>query len=380
MELFEKISKKYEDLLPEKVIEDIKNNIPENISEKQLSKIFEKVYKEYVSDLITPGEAIGLVAAGSLGEPGTQMTLNTFHLAGVSEVNITLGLPRIIEVLDVKSSVKTPITTIYLKDPYNKGESIKEIAMRIKETTLGELVKEFEMDIVDNVITMTLNMDKLKVLKLTPEKLVKVISKGSKKMSVSIDNDKIIVKYNDKKFDIKLLYREKDALKKLIVSGIKGLSQVLPVKKNGEYLIMAVGTNLKAVLKLDFVDPTRTYSNDIIEVNSVLGIEAARQMVFNEIYNVLSDQGISVDSRYLSLIADTMTASGELKGITRYGLIKDKISVLARASFETPIIHLIDAALSGETDPLNSVVENVMLNQPIPVGTGLPGVYVEVKK
>jgi DNA-directed RNA polymerase subunit A" len=127
------------------------------------------------------------------------------------------------------------------------------------------------------------------------------------------------------------------------------------------------------VLELEFVDETRTISNDMFEVVSVLGIEAARQVVINEVVKVIENQGLNIDPRHIMLVADMMSTEGTIKGITRYGIVSEKASVLARASFETPIKHLINAALLGEVDPLNAVVENVMLNQHIPVGTGLPG-------
>ena len=115
-------------------------------------------------------------------------------------------------------------------------------------------------------------------------------------------------------------------------------------------------------------------------VYEVLGIEAVRQAVINEVYKVIEAQGLNVDIRHIMLVSDTMCFSGVLKGITRYGIVSEKASVLARASFETPITHIIEAALVGEKDKLDSVVENVMLNQPVPVGTGLPGLIVKVKK
>jgi DNA-directed RNA polymerase subunit A" len=128
------------------------------------------------------------------------------------------------------------------------------------------------------------------------------------------------------------------------------------------------------------VDSSRTISNDIFEIESIFGIEAARQMIINESTKVLESQGLDIDIRHLMLVADMMTNSGFIRGITRYGIVSEKASVLAKASFETPIRHLINAALMGENDPLNSVIENVMLNQPVPVGTGLPGLKIKQER
>jgi DNA-directed RNA polymerase subunit A" len=128
------------------------------------------------------------------------------------------------------------------------------------------------------------------------------------------------------------------------------------------------------------VDPSKTITNNIYEIEIRLGIEASRQLIINELMKVIEEQGLNVNVRHIMLVADAMCMSGRVLGINRYGIVKEKPSVLARASFETPINHIINAALAGETDPLNSVIENVMMNQPIPVGTGLPGLIVKVKQ
>ena len=128
------------------------------------------------------------------------------------------------------------------------------------------------------------------------------------------------------------------------------------------------------------VDEKRTVTNNVLEIREVLGIEAARQAIINETRKVIEDQGLTIDIRHLMLLADVMTTSGKVKGVTRGGITGEKESVLARATFETPIKHIIDASLTGERDYLNSVIENVLVNQPIPVGTGLPGLMAKMKK
>ena len=133
------------------------------------------------------------------------------------------------------------------------------------------------------------------------------------------------------------------------------------------------------MLQLPEADAYKTTTNNIFEIEQVLGIEAARQAIINEVFKVIESQGLNVDVRHIMLVADTMCISGSVKGITRYGVVSEKASVLARASFETPIKHIINAALVGEVDELNSVVENVMINQPVPVGTGLPDLVTRVK-
>ena len=151
------------------------------------------------------------------------------------------------------------------------------------------------------------------------------------------------------------------------------------MRKDNELMIFCAGTNLKDVLKMEQVDESRTTTNDIHEVYQVLGIEAARQAIINEALDVIQEQGLEIDIRHIMFLSDVMTTTGKIKGITRGGITGEKESVLARASFETPIKHIIEASLSGEKDELNSVIENVILNQPVPLGTGLPGLIARMK-
>ncbi len=191
-------------------------------------------------------------------------------------------------------------------------------------------------------------------------------------MNISEKGNLILLKPKTKDETFNEIYKMKEKLKDAYIIGIKGISQVLPVKKEDEFIIVTAGTNLKKILALDVVDSTRTISNDIYEIEAVLGVEAARQTIVNEVFKVIENQGLNLDIRHLMLVADTMTTRGHFQGITRYGVVKGKSSVLARASFETPIKHILNASMYGEEDVLASVVENVMLNQPVPIGTGLP--------
>lgn len=359
---------KYADKLPLKVLKELEEICPVG----KLKKVAEKIYDEYVNARIDPGEAVGLVSAESIGEPGTQMTLDTFHYAGVSEMNVTMGLPRIIEILDGRKTLATPMMEVFLKSPYNKGKDIKEIAMQIKETKIGELVSEYVLNIVELKIELVLKLEKIKELGLTVGAVSKAAEKSLKGVVVKVEGDNIVLKLKERdEKSLNELYKIKENTKAVYVQGIKGVSQVLPVKRKDEFIIITAGTNLKKIFELDFVDCSRTTSNDIFEISSALGIEAARQAIIDEVFKVIDAQGLNVDVRHIMLVADTMCASGEIKGITRYGVVSEKASVLARASFETPIKHIINAALVGEVDKLNSVVENVMLNQVVPIGTGL---------
>ncbi|MBW3003822.1 DNA-directed RNA polymerase subunit A'' [Candidatus Woesearchaeota archaeon] len=371
--------KEYKNKIPENILEEVKENLPKGISKTKLKEVLDTVLKEYNNAKIEAGESVGLIAAESIGEPGTQMTLNTFHFAGVAEMNVTMGLPRLIEILDGRKSITTPMMEIYLKSPYNKGTKIKELALAIKETNLEEVSSEISINIAESIIEVELDTEKMSELDLKEAELISTLSKQLKSISIKKKDSKLLFKPKAKDININEIYKIKEKIKNTYVRGIKGISQVLPVKRGEEFVIITAGVNLKEVLQLENVDESRTISNDIYEIASVLGIEAARQAIINEVFKVIESQGLNVDVRHIMLVADTMCATGEIKGITRYGVVSEKASVLARASFETPIRHIINASLSGEVDKLNSVVENVMLNQPVPVGTGLPGLITKFK-
>ena len=150
------------------------------------------------------------------------------------------------------------------------------------------------------------------------------------------------------------------------------------MKREANYVILTSGTNLKEMLGFKGVNKEKTVTNDIHEIAEVLGIEATRNAVMNEVKKVIEPQGLDIDERHIKLVADAMCTSGFVKGITRMGIISDKSSILARASFETPVKHFVNATIKANKDELASVVENIILNQPVPVGTGLPGLLVEI--
>ncbi len=365
--------------LTKRIIEDVENYIPKGTSADKIKKIYEDVLKEYESAKVAPGESVGIISAESIGEPGTQMILRTFHLAGVAEMNVTTGLPRLIEILDGRKAIETPMMEIYLKEPYKSGKNIKELAVQIKETRLGELVKEFIIDLAENTVSFTLDEDKLRLIGANHSLIIKAIEKAAK-LPVKQNGREISVPVTSKEAGVNEVYKLKELLRHVFVAGVKNITQVLPVKRGDEYVIITAGSNLKTILPMEAVDAYRTTSNDIFEINDIFGIEAARASIINEIYKIIESQGLNVDERHIMLVADMMTVDGMIKGITRYGIIGEKSSVLARASFETPIKHLINAALVGEKDPLNSVVENVMINQIVPIGTGQSRIVMKEKK
>ncbi len=366
--------------IPEELLAGLEKTAKDSkLSEAQKAKLIEELKNRYLNSQVTPGEAVGIITAQSIGEPGTQMTMRTHHFVGVAELNVTLGLPRIIEVLDLRKEPKTPSMLIYLRDPHNQSrDAAEKIANKIKQITLGELTKEIYMNITDYSILMKFDRSELSAHHVSLDDIFNILLKQLHGYAVEKQDGGIAIKQKEK--EIKKLYRLKEKIKELAVAGIKEISHTLPINRGGEWLIQTFGSNLKSVMPIDEVDEKRTTTNNIVEVAAVLGIEAARQVIIDEITKVLDEQGMPVDYRHVMLIADIMCQTGELRSITRHGITSQKSSVLARASFEIPLKHLINASVVGETDQLRSVVENIMINQSVPVGTGLPGLIVKMKE
>ena len=378
----EQIYKEYEGKLPKKVIEEIKEEAKQrNLSKEQTKKVLEYLKEEYDAAKINPGEAIGILTAESFGEPGTQMTLNVFHFAGVAEVSVTQGLPRLIEILDARKEIATPSMEIYLKKGISKDmNEVKRVAAMIKETKLNEIATEFSIDLNKLQVEVQLNHQRMKDLKLKPDQVAEALNTNMKGVKASVSGEKIVIKTKAEENELMETYKLKEKAKEVFIKGVKGIKQVLPVKNDEEYVIITAGSNLKDVIEIEDVDEARTTTNSLFETLKVFGIEAGRQNIIKEAQKVIEDQGLDVDIRHIMFIADAMTTSGTIKGITRSGITGEKKSVLARASFETPLKHLINASIVGEEDELNSVIENVMLNQPVPLGTGLPELVTRVKK
>lgn len=369
----------YKDLLPGMILKEIKEEAEEKrLTQAQLKKVLDKTKNAYEKAKISPGEAIGIITAESFGEPSTQMTLNTFHFAGVEEMNITTGLPRLIEIFDARSSPSTPSMQVYVKREISKdADAVRKVATRIKETKLKDVADEFSINLAKIEVDISLSESKMRELNLKQEEIVQLLISDLKNVEVKSGKGRIALA--PKENTINEVYRVKERAKELVVKGVSGITHVLPIKKGEEFVIFCAGSNLKDMLIIEDVDNTRTTTNNISEIFSVFGIEAARQAIINEALQVIEEQGLNIDIRHLMLLADVMTASGTIKGVTRGGITGEKESVLARASFETPIKHIIEASLCGEEDQLNSVIENVILNQPVPLGTGLPGLIIKLK-
>jgi len=332
------------------------------------------VSKLHKNGKIVPGEAIGIITAQSFGEPSTQMVLNTFHFAGVSEMQVTSGLPRLIEIFDARRTPSTPEMQIYLNKDCNNEKEARIIAEKIQEIKLKDIVKEIKINFGDKKIEAVIDNEAVKRVHSSIETISKRLK--DKGHICKVHGNSII--FSEKEANFKQIYKLKEKIKDIIISGIKGVEQILVVKRDKNYVILTAGTNLQDIIEFKGIDKKRTISNDLHEVCDVLGIEVARATIIKEIEKVIVSQGLDINKRHLKLIADAMTVQGLVKGITRMGIISQKSSILARASFETPIKQFINATLKDNKDELSSVIENIILNQPVPVGTGLPGLLVEV--
>jgi len=354
--------------LPQSVRDEIKAELEKlKVKKNVAKKVVERCYQAYLANLIEPGEACGIVAAQSVGEPGTQMTMRTFHYAGVAELNVTLGLPRLIEILDVRKNPSTPMMTIRLEKEIAKDrEKAMEVANKIEATYLRDLA-DIEVDLREMKIVIKPDREAMRRKGLTLEELKEKIEKQIKE-DFEQEGEFFVVRVKEPSY--KHLMDVFEKLRDLVVMGIKEIKRVIIRKEGDEYVLYTEGSSLKKVMKVKGVDFSRTLTNDVYEIYEVLGIEAARAAIIKEALSTLEEQGLEVDARHIMLLADVMTADGELKQIGRHGVAGEKQSILARAAFEMTVNNLLDAAMRGEIDYLRGITENIIIGQPIKLGTG----------
>jgi DNA-directed RNA polymerase subunit A" len=360
-------------ILPPKIIEDLKNGFKEfKLTKSQKQKVIKKTIELYRNSCYEPGEAVGVVAAQSISEPATQMTMRTFHIAGAAEIKVTLGLPRLVEIFDARRTPKTPTMTVYLQKNYNTIGKAHKIAAEIQETKLKDISIDPAVDLLNMRIEIPLDFDALKERNLGIKKVVENLKENIKIKDIKIKaaKEKILIKPKED-VSIKQLQKLKTKILKNHIKGVKGISEVRVSRKGADWVITTLGSNLLKVLIVKGVDTKRTTCNNIHEVLKVFGIEAARQSIIDNVTDTLKEGGLDVDIRHILLVADMMTADGDIKAIGRYGVAGAKGSVLARANFEETIKHLTKAAVKAEVDRLESIIENVMINQVVPVGTGM---------
>ncbi|KAI4470240.1 dna-directed rna polymerase [Holotrichia oblita] len=383
-DFMEQVARKVEQITislgPTTVVKEI-----ERLTCSQLVTFLETCGQKYTRSIIEPGTAVGALAAQSIGEPGTQMTLKTFHFAGVASMNITQGVPRIKEIINASKNISTPIIRACLTNPHDP-EFARRVKGRIERTILGEIC-----EYIDDVYTkgecfllVKLSYERIRLLQLEVNVDTIKYSLCTSKLKlkptdVKVQSETILTVHpNRAKNSTRLnfnMHELKDQIPNVVIKGLPSVNRAVIARedKDGKpyYNLCVEGDNLREVMATYGVNGIRTASNNIMEVFHTLGIEAARQTIMTEIKMVMENHGMSVDYRHMMLLAAQMTHTGEVLGITRQGLAKMKQSVLNLASFEKTADHLFDAAYHGQTDKINGVSENIIMGMPAPIGTGI---------
>ena len=411
-------------------------------NKKGVTLLLENLIYNYKKAIICPGEMVGMVAAQSIGEPTTQMTLNTFHFAGVaSKSNVTRGVPRIEEILSLSENPKKPSICIYLKEEEQEDqERAQELKYMLEYTSLRDVTKSVSICFDPNVNSTLIDEDK-EILKryIEFEKMMKECGmkdneeveqskwiiriklsrdemldrnitmdeihfaiKNSLKQSANcvfsdFNSESLVLRIrlteaymNNKKKSLdqtdeifKLKNIQENILKNIVLRGVKNIPKIILrkipnilKKSNGNYhstniwVLDTVGTNLKSVLALDCIDSNKTISNDIQEVYKVLGIEAARQCIYNEIEEAFDANGNYINYHHLAILCDRMCATKKMVSIFRHGINNDDIGPIAKASFEETPEMFLKAAKHAELDLMTGVSANVMCGQEGYFGTG----------
>jgi len=319
----------------------------------------EHVYDFSVAGLDTFTTAQGVV---------THNTMNTFHYAGVAEIDVTQGLPRLIEIVDARKEPDTPMMTVHLEDEYaTDREKAREVVWKIEATKILS-VGDISIDVAGMEVRVDLDSEMLDERNLTVKDIAEKIDD---ELGVEVTEGESSVSFGPSSNSYRELLQFVEELREIVFKGIEGIDRVVIRKEeNDEYVLYTEGSEFKKALRVDGVDSTRTRTNNIHEIQNALGIEAARNAIVDEMKSTLEEQGLEVDIRHIMLVADAMTTTGEIESIGRHGISGSKGSVLSRAAFEVTVNHLLDAAVHGEDDELNGVTENVIVGQPIKIGTG----------
>lgn len=370
--------------LPLKIYVDIAAKI-ENADESLITddvceKLVARAAEMFQSHLMDRNESAGIMAAHSIGEPGTQMNLRTFHFAGDSFVSVTKGLPRLIEIVDARREPSTPSMTVPLLGLAREDEGLaKRIASDIEITTLAN-VAEIETDVTNLALYVKPIPELLKDKGIEFDDIVDRLSK-IKALKGQVQAEDFRIKVSSSEPSFKKLQQMSDAVRNAKIKGIDGINQAFIKKeKDGTFTIITDGSNLKEILKVEMVDAANVMTNSICEIADVLGIEAARNAIVREAYSTLEEAGLNVDIRHIMMVADLMTNDGTVRAIGRHGVSGKKSSVLARAAFEITTAHLLHAAIIGETDGLEGVTENIIVGQPVTLGTGAVNLQYTPKK
>ena len=373
-EEIEKLAKKYTKTFSPRLISAVNDALhASQLSKEGVETVCKKGLELYDKSRVEPGQAVGIVTAQSIGEPGTQMTLRTFHTAGIAEKNVTLGLPRIIELVDARKKPATPAMDIYLDKKIKASrESAINVARSILETSINDLVIDVETDHSTEII-LEFDSERLRNRNCTMEDVISVLE-SNKKFTQKAVKDNVIITLVEESDSI-TVNTLLNKIRKTIVKGVPEIARVTLKEENGEWVIQTTGSNLLKVLEVEGIDKYNVRTNNIFEIAIGLGIEAARNSLISELKATLENQGLEVDIRYLMLVADLMCNKGHLQQIGRHGIAGSKDSVLARAAFEITVPTIARAAKEGEIEELKGITENVIVGCQIPIGSGTVDIY-----
>ncbi|WP_207586862.1 DNA-directed RNA polymerase subunit A'' [Halomontanus rarus] len=345
----------------------------DGVTVEQADEIAKAVETRYLDTRIDPLDPVGTVSAQSIGEPGTQLTMNTFHYAGVAEIDVTQGLPRLIELVDARKTPDTPTMSIFLEDEYaTEREKAHEVVWKIEATKILAL-GDVSTNVADMRVVISLNEDTLAERMITPEEVAEIIEDH---LGVQTVQQGATIEFGPEEPSYRDLLQLVEELRDITFKGIEEVSRVVIRREelddgSEEFVLYTEGSAFGDVLSIEGVDASRTTCNNIHEIYRNLGVEAARETIIEETNNTLAEQGLDdVNVRHLMLVADIMTNRGEIESIGRHGISGSKQSVLARAAFEVTVNHLLNAAIHGEIDELDGVTENVIVGKPIKLGTG----------
>lgn len=370
------------------------------ISESSVVEFLNQCFYKYKRAKVEPGTAVGAIGAHSIGEPGTQMTLKTFHFAGVASMNVTLGVPRIKEIINAAKVISTPIINSVLVNDDDEVAA-RVVKGRIEKTLLRDVAFYIEDIYKNDLAYLSIKIDLRTIdklqLELTLDNIRQAIANAPK---LKIANNEVSI-YGKDRINVLVTHRElkleslaktaqsdyraselnaalffrmqalKRALPDVVIKGLPNIARaVINIRDDGKKELLVEGYGLKQVMSTDGVVGTKTTTNHVLEVYETLGIEAARSSIIGEIDYTMSKHGMSVDPRHIQLLGDVMTYKGEVLGITRFGLSKMRDSVLQLASFEKTTDHLFDAAFFMKNDKIEGVSECIILGQTMGIGTG----------
>jgi len=334
---------------------------------------------DYVYDFSVGGLETFTTAQGVV----THNTMNTFHYAGVAEIDVTQGLPRLIELVDARKEPDTPMMTVHLEDEYaTDREKAHEVVWSIERTRILQL-GDISTNVADMLVEVNLNEDTLRDRWPTYDDIEEIAGEVEEtiesELGVQTRRAGTVIEFGPEEPSYRDLLQLVEELREIVFKGIEDVSRVVirkeEIERDGEtteeFVLYTEGSALGDVLDIEGVDASRTTCNNIHEIHRTLGVEAAREAIIEETMDTLAEQGLDeVNIRHLMLVADIMTNEGTIESIGRHGISGNKDSVLARAAFEVTVNHLLDAAIHGEVDDLNGVTENVIVGKPVKLGTG----------